>query len=264
MKKRQLTPTELAECNALKNIYTAKKKELGLTQDKLAEALGMTQAGVSMYLNGLNALNIMVAAKFSSLLDEPVSKFSPRIAGLIERLSKVEVVTDAKPEDRSVEVALAPIRAWDENTPLSDDEVYVPFLREIELDAGSGRYAIEESDHSLLRFAKRDLRENGVQFSNARCVSVRGNSMFPVLRDGATVGINIGRTSLGDVSDGDLYAISHNGQLRVKQVYRTPTGIRLRSFNRDEFPDEDYSYQDIDEQHIVLLGHVFWWGMFSR
>lgn len=264
MKKRQLTPTELAECNALKKIYTAKKKELGLTQEKLAEAFGMTQAGVSMYLNGLNALNVMVAARFSSLLNEPVSSFSPRIADLIDRLAKIEVTTDAKPEDRSVEVALAPIQTWDENTPLSDDEVYVPFLREVELDAGTGRYTIEESNQTLLRFAKRDLRENGVQFSNARCVKVRGNSMFPVLRDGATVGINIGRTSLGEISDGDLYAISHNGQLRVKQIYRTPTGIRLRSFNRDEFPDEDYSYQDIADQQISLLGHVFWWGMFSR
>lgn len=264
MKKRQLTPTELAECNALKSIYAAKKKELGLTQEKIADSLGMSQAGVSMYLNGLNALNVMVAAKFSHLLKEPVSTFSPRIAGVIERLAKYDVITDAKPESRSPGIVLAPIQAWDENTPLDDDEVYVPFLREVELDAGAGRYSIEESDGSLLRFAKRDLRDNGVQFSNARCVKVRGNSMFPVLRDGATVGINIGRTSLGDVNDGDLYAINHNGQLRVKQIYRIPTGIRLRSFNRDEFPDEDYSYQDMVDQQITLLGHVFWWGMFSR
>jgi len=264
MKKRKLSPTELAECNALKRVYTQKKRELGLTQDKVAEALGMTQAGVSMYLNGLNALNVMVAAKFSSLLKEPVSTFSPRIAGLIERLSVISVTTDATPDDRSSNSDISHVRTWDEHTPLDDNEVYVPFLREVELDAGIGRYTIEEHDQSMLRFAKRDLRENGVQFSNARCVRVRGNSMFPVLRDGATVGINIGKTSLGEVSDGDLYAISHNGHLRIKQVYRTPTGIRLRSFNREEFPDEDYTYRDIEDQQIILLGHVFWWSMFSR
>ncbi|AJO76468.1 S24 family peptidase [Pseudomonas sp. MRSN 12121] len=264
MKKRQLTATELAECNALKRIYMAKKKELGLSQEKVAEAFGMTQTAISMYLNGLNALNVMTAARFSSVLKEPVSSFSPRIAGVIERLASISVSTDATPENRSNEVVLSPVLAWDDSTPLSEDEVYVPFLREIELDAGSGRYAIEENDGSRLRFAKRDLRENGVQFSNARCVTVRGNSMFPVLRDGATVGVNLGRTSFGEVSDGDLYAINHNGQLRVKQVYRTPTGIRLRSFNRDEHPDEDYTYQDIHDQQISLIGHVFWWGMFSR
>ncbi|RYY67202.1 MAG: helix-turn-helix domain-containing protein [Chitinophagaceae bacterium] len=264
MKKRQLTATEQAECAALKKIYMAKRKELGLTQEKLAESFGMSQTGVSMYLNGHNALNVMSAARFSSLLNEPVSTFSPRIADLIERLSKITVTTDAVAEDRSTEMVLPPIKVWDESTPLEDDEVYVPFLEEIELDAGHGKFAIEESNERLLRFAKRDLRNNGVQFSMAKCVTVRGRSMLPVLKDGATVGVNTGRASLSDVVDGDLYAINHNGHLRIKQLYRLPTGVRFRSFNRDEYPDEDYTYRDITEQDIRLIGHVFWWSMFSK
>ncbi|MGO1270068.1 MAG: S24 family peptidase, partial [Pseudomonas bubulae] len=96
------------------------------------------------------------------------------------------------------------------------------------------------------------------------CVTVRGNSMLPVLRDGATVGVNAGKSGIGDIVDGDLYAINHNGQLRVKQLYRLPSGIRLRSFNRDEHPDEDYSFHDIQDEQISILGHVFWWGMYAR
>ncbi|RON43663.1 XRE family transcriptional regulator [Pseudomonas frederiksbergensis] len=161
-------------------------------------------------------------------------------------------------------VAMSDIQTWDDETPLDDDEVYVPFLQEVELAAGSGRFAIAESDGSRLRFFKKDLRQNNVQFSNAKCVVVSGNSMLPVLRDGATVGVNVGKNSLGDIVDGDMYAINHNGQLRVKQVYRLPTGIRLRSFNRDEHPDEDYTFQEIQDQHIAILGHVFWWAMYSR
>lgn len=156
------------------------------------------------------------------------------------------------------------MRLWDDDTPMDDDEVAVPFLREVELAAGSGRFAIEESEKATLRFGKRSLRNNGVQFDQARCVTVRGNSMLPILRDGATVGVNTGRTSFADIIDGDLYVINHNGQLRVKQLYRLPTGIRLRSFNRDEHPDEDYSYQEIQEENMVILGHVFWWGMYAR
>ncbi|WP_256207166.1 S24 family peptidase [Pseudomonas sp. P97.38] len=163
-----------------------------------------------------------------------------------------------------VDIPLAPIETWDDETPLDDDEVYVPFLQEVELAAGSGRFVIEESDSARLRFFKKDLRQNGVQFSNAKCVKVGGNSMLPVLRDGATVGVNIGKNTLSDIVDGDMYAINHNGQLRVKQVYRLPTGIRLRSFNRDEHPDEDYTFQQIQEQQISILGHVFWWAMYSR
>ncbi|AMW84424.1 Transcriptional regulator, Cro/CI family [Pseudomonas yamanorum] len=140
----------------------------------------------------------------------------------------------------------------------------MPYLREVELAAGSGRFVIEEGEKSSLRFDKRSLRQNRVQFDKARCVTVRGNSMLPVLRDGAIVGVNIAGTGLADVIDGDLYAINHNGQLRVKQLYRLPTGMRMRSFNRDEHPDEDYSYQRLHDEQISILGHVFWWGMYAR
>ncbi len=162
------------------------------------------------------------------------------------------------------EGTLHDISAWDESTPLNDDEVEVPFLREVELAAGSGRFAIEEDEIETLRFSKKNLRKNNVQFDKAKCVTVRGNSMIPVLRDGATVGIDMGKTSMGSIIDGDLYALNHNGQLRVKQLYRLPTGIRLRSFNRDEHPDEDYSFQYIQDEQISILGHVFWWAMYAK
>jgi phage repressor protein C with HTH and peptisase S24 domain len=159
---------------------------------------------------------------------------------------------------------MADFSIWDDESPAADDEVLVPFLHEVELAAGSGRFAIEETEGSTLRFGKRSLRKNGVKFSDAKCVSVRGNSMLPVLRDGAIVGVDVGKNSFGDIIDGDLYAINHNGQLRIKQVYRTALGLRLRSFNRDEHPDEDYSFDEVQDQGIAIIGHVFWWGMFAK
>lgn len=159
---------------------------------------------------------------------------------------------------------LTELSIWDDESPVEDDEVVVPHLHEVELAAGSGRFAIEQSVGSTLRFGKRSLRKNGVQFNAARCVTVRGNSMLPVLRDGATVGVDVAKNSFSDIIDGDVYAINHNGQLRIKQVYRTPMGIRLRSFNRDEHPDEDYTFEEMQDQNLGLIGHVFWWGMFAR
>ena len=159
---------------------------------------------------------------------------------------------------------LRDICLWDDDTPVADDEVSIPFLRQVELAAGSGRFSIEESERAKLRFGKRSLRHNGVEFDQAKCVTVRGDSMLPVLRDGATVGVNAGKRTLEEVVDGDLYAVNHNGQLRVKQLYRLASGIRLRSFNRDEFPDEDYAYNELEDEQLVILGHVFWWGMYAR
>lgn len=155
---------------------------------------------------------------------------------------------------------LMPLSLWDDETPLDDDEIEVPFLREVELAAGSGRTVIQENGSFKLRFGKRSLRRQGVQFSNAVCVTVTGNSMEPVLSSGSTVGVDRGKR---DVVDGDLYAVNHAGQLRVKQVYRLPGGgLRLRSFNRDEHPDETYTLEQVQDQGIEIIGRVFWSAQF--
>ena len=259
--RRPLTPEEVAESVRLKAIYEQRKsaaKAAGrsLTQADVAEACGWSgQSAFSQYATGKVPLNVEALLKLAKALNFDASEVSSRL---------VSTVANVQQERVQPSVKLGNIETWDDETPLDDDEVYVPFLHEVELAAGSGRFAIEENANSRLRFNKKDLRHNGVQFSNAKCVRVGGNSMMPVLRDGATVGVNVGKNSLSDIVDGEMYAINHNGQLRVKQVYRIPTGLRLRSFNRDEHPDEDYTFQQIQEQQISILGHVFWWAMYSR
>lgn len=80
--------------------------------------------------------------------------------------------------------------------------------------------------------------------------------MEPVLPHGSTVGVDTGTTN---VIDGKMYALAHAGQLRVKTLYRIPGGgIRLRSFNREEHDDEDYTAEEMIEQEITILGRVFW------
>jgi len=146
---------------------------------------------------------------------------------------------------------------WDGSTPLREDEVELNFFREVELSAGSGRCEVQENHGSKLRFAKSTLKKQGVDAANAACVIVTGNSMEPVLPDGAAIGIDISKTT---IKNGDMYAIDHNGHLRVKLVYRMPdNGIRLRSFNADEWPDEHYSGKAADT--IKILGRVFWYSV---
>lgn len=180
-----------------------------------------------------------------------------------EWLEDGEEPRDVAHAARSIEpeaVMDGPIEVWDDDTPLPEDEVLVPFLKEVELAAGSGRMSVEVNTRRRLRFGKYSLKNQGVDPANARCVTIAGNSMEPVLRNGATVGVDVGNTR---IVDGDLYAINHGGQLRVKQTYRLPGGgIRLRSFNRDEHPDEEYSLDDMTRHEIVVIGRVFWGAMF--
>lgn len=212
-----------------------------------------------------STLSRILSEKIVDPSDKHVSKIAEYFGVSTDQLrGRVELGESREAVPGRSHAELRDISLWDDDTPVEDDEVSIPFLREVELAAGSGRFVIEESEKASLRFGKRSLRHNGVQFDQAKCVTVRGNSMLPVLRDGATVGVNAGKSGIGDIVDGDLYAINHNGQLRVKQLYRLPTGIRLRSFNRDEHPDEDYSFQQMQEEQISILGHVFWWGMYAR
>lgn len=110
MKKRTLTPVEDAECKALKQIFQQKKKELGLTQSYVAERFGMSQTAVSMYLNSTNALNIRAASLFSSMLQVPVSAFSPRLAEAIDKINEANFQADWEADPTNVGLAVQPTR----------------------------------------------------------------------------------------------------------------------------------------------------------
>lgn len=227
-----------------------KREEAGLNQSELGRRLGLSAQAVQKWESGKSTPRNTKLSDIAAILGTSVSY-------LVQGDSHADQSRVASSDFKDID-------SWDESTPVRDDEIEVPFLQEVDLSAGSGRFAIQEDATQNLRFSKAKLRDNSVQFDRARCVKVRGNSMVPVLRDGATVGVDLGKTSLKDVIDGDLYAVNHAGQLRVKQLYRLPTGLRLRSFNRDEHPDEDYSFEQLQDESVSIIGHVFWWAMYTR
>lgn len=153
---------------------------------------------------------------------------------------------------------LEPVAPWDSDTPLEDDEVTLPLYKEVEIAAGSGKTAVQPVKGRLLRFSLATLRACGVEPANAICATASGHSMFPLILHGSTIGIDKGMTK---VIDGEIYALEHDGELRVKFVIRRPgTGYRLRSYNQQEFKDEDYTFEEFIEQRITIIGRVFWWS----
>lgn len=222
--------------------------EKGLTATELTRLLGVSKATVSFWVNGTNGAkgkNLLALAK---ALD-----CSP------DWLAYGEGSAD-RDRPKSEATILGPISAWDDSTPLDDDEVEIPLLKDVRVSGGPGVVAEDLDSGRCVRMGKSSLRERGVQFSNAICVTVSGNSMEPALPDGSTVGVNMHITT---IKDGKVYVIKHDGELRVKQVYRLPGGgIRLRSFNRAEHADEDYTPTEMAEKDISILGKVFWSSAF--
>ncbi|KNC88993.1 S24 family peptidase [Trabulsiella odontotermitis] len=213
------------------------------TQDALAKRIGLTKATVSQWESGTT---------------EPRGKNLINLAETLN-VSPEWLLTGKAPEAQPISSNAkveGGFSVWDSSTPLEDDEVEIPFFQEVELSAGNGTYVELDRSGCTLRFAKSTLRKAGVDVACAACVSVHGNSMEPVLPDGAVVGVDTSKTG---IKDGQMYAIDHDGLLRVKLLYRLPSGIRVRSFNRDEYTDEEYFNHDANK--IKIIGQVFWYSV---
>lgn len=145
---------------------------------------------------------------------------------------------------------------WDSSTPVEDDEVEIPFYKDTLISCGSG--SITEmlgTETRKLRLSKSTLRQYGVENSNAYALTAFGDSMSPIINNGATVYVDVGRTS---IVDGKIYAINHGGLFKFKYLYRMPKGgVRIVSANKDEYPEEVLTAEDIAEQDFEVVAYAF-------
>lgn len=231
--------------------------EQGINQAELARRTGVKQPTISRILKPAGPKGI------KSPTDDQVRPLAEYFGITTDQLRGYARMPGERQVESNAVIVSEGIEVWSDDDPLDDDEIEVPFLKEVELSAGDGRTEVVESGTKKLRFGRNTVRKLGVQPENVVCVTVKGRSMEPVLRDGATVGVDRGKNRLTEIVDGDMYALSHDGHQRVKQLYRLPKGgIRLRSFNRDEYEDEDYTFEDLRDQQLMLIGRVFWGASF--
>lgn len=218
-------------------------------QTQLAKWLGFAQPTVNNWING-NALPSLLTAV--GLAEKLGCSTEWLLSGKGQKeLTQLSAVATVSPIAKGT-IVLGGFDLWDDDTPLDDDEVALPFFREVELSAGSGRHQVIENHGKKLRFAKSTLKKSNVAINKAACVTVSGNSMEPALPNGCVVGIDTNNKS---IVDGKPYAIDYHGDLLVKRLYKIPGGgFRLNSFN-SEYPDINCS---ADDASIIIIGKVFW------
>lgn len=219
----------------------------GVTQAHLADMVGISQPSVWKLTNGKTntSRKLVEIARALNVRPEWLS-------------SGAEPITTPASNDETPlsSVKDQPIDVWDEKTPLLDDEVEVPYLKDIELAAGDGSYCDEDYNGLKMRFSKNLLRRVGANTdgSGVLCFPSRGNSMEPILPDGTDVAVDCNNKR---IDDGKLYAINVDGLKRVKILYRRPGGkVVIRSYNKDEFQDEEVS-----ETSLEIIGRVFWYSV---
>lgn len=265
-----LTSEEAQEKIRLKDKYTRAKKwwpekHLGekLTDNKIgelvADAIGrdkpFSQGAVWQFMSTKSDTRPPeeFVIGISYVLGFDVNEIDPKYGKVLNLYER----TIAKNRPESNARIDAGVDEWDEGTPVNGHEVELPYYSDVILSAGDGLYCDNEIADKKLRFSKQTLKSAGVQAAHAICAKVSGSSMSPVLPDGSTVGID---TSQKTIIDGSMYAINHKKILRIKLLYKLPGGgLRLRSYNRDEFPDEPY--EDIEEAEIHVIGKVFWYSV---
>lgn len=211
-------------------------------QADFARAVKKAPAQVNQWLNGYRNIGDAVTLHIETALGLPVGWIDGSDA------------TIPKAPESNAKI-LGGVSVWDSNTPLDEDEVEVPFYKDIHLAAGDGfSDDIEDYNSFKLRFSKSTLRRNGIDYGHVVCVSADGDSMMPIFPDGATLGIDVSSTH---IRDGQIYAINHGGLLRTKILKKRPDNrVLIQSYNTTDYPDEEVSMDD-----IRIIGRVFWWSV---
>jgi phage repressor protein C with HTH and peptisase S24 domain len=223
-----------------------RRLELGYTQVQLADAANTSQQAIQQLEHGKTKqptylLDLAEALKCEAQWLLTGSGMAPK--PFIPNSMAIQ------------ENELGIVEDWEKSTSLFSDGIEVPFLRDIELVAVDGDF--KEEDHSglKLRFSKGTLRRVGarVDGKGVLCFPVRGNSMEPQIPEGATVAVN---TEDKQIVDGKIYVINESGWKRMKILYRIgPNAVSIRSYNKDEHPDEEKSLSDVE-----VIGRVFWYA----
>ena len=231
----------------LEHRFKELREKKGLSQKALGDLVGVSQVAVMKIEQG------------KTLRPRNLTDFA-RVLGVSADwlLYGEEGYSEGRNSQEPSNVAgFLPLETWDSKTPLDDDDVELPFYMEVELSAGNGSTIQLETSGPKLRFSKSTLKRQGVSIDHAACVKVSGNSMEPVIPDGATVGVD---TAFTNIVDGEMYAINWAGELYVKVLTRKPGGgLRIRSFNVDEYPDENLSPDEA--QSVKVIGRVFWYSV---
>lgn len=222
--------------------------EAGFSQAQLANAVSMAQPSVWKLTTGKASTSRKIV-QIANVLGVRPEWLSTGTGPMREEAHHPNSTIPPESEWGTVD-------AWDSKTPLPSDEVEVPFLKDIEFACGAGLVTDDDYNGFKLRFSKATLRRVGANTdgSGVLCFPARGDSMEPVIPDGTTVAVNIDDKRL---VDGNIYAINQQGWKRIKLLHRTgPDSISVRSFNRDEYPDEEHPICDIE-----IIGRVFWYSV---
>jgi phage repressor protein C with HTH and peptisase S24 domain len=244
--KRQLNFVFMSGVKA--NLETRLRERLektGISQAELARTMGIDPPNITNWM------------KRGSIPAKPLLEVSRILGCRPDWLLNGSLPMEPGTNEASGRYSSMHIHPYDEGE-IFDPERYAELkVVDAELSAGDGfKNGDLLFEDKPLPFLRSTLKASGVREDKALVVRIIGNSMEPVLSSGDTVGVNLGDKS--PIKDGKPYAIRDIDMIRVKLLYQRPGGgLRIRSYNIDEYPDEDLTAEQVAER-ITMIGRVFW------
>lgn len=232
-RKAKPTRADIAAAARLKAAWTERARSLGITQEKLAHELGITQGAVSQYLNGKIQMNYRTLKVFAATLG----------------IEDTDIRNDLPEQQYSFPASSDD--AWDDIVGYSQAA-----------GLGAGAEAAEYAETHSLKFKKTSLRRRGIYGRDLAVYYGKGDSMEPTIKDGDAILFD---TSDTRVADGLLYVIQVDGMARpeyfVKRALVLDTGVYFQSDN----PHGDHQWRKpkpmISKRHpITVIGRVHWIG----
>ncbi|MDQ2192765.1 MULTISPECIES: LexA family transcriptional regulator [Vibrio] len=124
------------------------------------------------------------------------------------------------------------------------------------VSAGHGALVVSEEKSSDIVFSEAFIHNDiGVNPINVFLMPVKGDSMYPTLKNGALVMVNRVEQFTGD----GVYVFRFDGQLMVKRLQFSKHGLTVVSDN-STYKEWELSKTEISGNDFEIIGEVVWSG----
>ncbi len=246
-----------------KTVIRTRRQQLKLTEQALADRIGVTRGSVQQWELGETAPNrsrraaVAAALEISEAVLLGLEQHPELLAAAVGTVQEQTPRTyDVTPPPASADTpSLTPIVAWEHPDDLPEGEyVFIPRLA-VRLSAGHGTDG-GQLDLDFVKAKPQAFRAEWIRAQRLRpaklaCMTAHGDSMEERIQDGDALVVD---TSQTEVMDGKPYALWYEGGERVKRLFRIPGGgLRITSDNK-KYPDIVLNHTELS--HVRIIGRV--------
>jgi len=238
--------------NTVADRITSRMNALNIKGVDITNTIGASSGTISQWRNGTNVPGNQYLLPLAELLQCDPDWLMYGDGGKAPAPSVPSHREDLIPAQQTVQILPKGVHPTDIHQRI---EIYDVRLAAGPEGKGSTVEWIVRPEDDPLYFRHGWFKARRLTARNLRAMYVRGDSMEPYLYNHDTIIIDTTDTEL---SDGEVYAITYNGHMLVKELRATPDGVRIISRNPAYEPIEYQGGEGAPDFQII--GHVVWRG----